>query len=166
MDAYSVYCDISVRTCTHAVPVVQTAVSEVGTLAMVGPSKPVIAGIIELLIRIVGGARPNLELSPIGVLAIHDVKTLISEKCHRAAGESPLLREGTRAVLQSDSGTVSVGSGGHAFSLKGLTLISAPPQKKNSRSARQNSIRAQSREHLCMQGLEPGPEQRGLRAQR
>ena len=70
---------------------------------------PVIAGVVELLVRVVGSAVPNLELRSVSIHAVLDVKTLgVAEELDRAAVECPLLRVGRGAGLNGDGRTIRV----------------------------------------------------------
>lgn len=78
---------------------------------------PVVAGVVELLVRIsVRAAVPDLEFCAVRIDTVFDVKTLgVAKEFDATARESPLLRVSTGARLNCDDRAIGVGLRGKAF---------------------------------------------------
>lgn len=104
------------RVHTHPIAIGQAAIRDVHALALARPTEEIIPlVVIPLLVGVVRGASPNLELRPVLVYTVLDVQTLVAEDTNGAASESPLLSSGAGTGLDGDLGAVGIGSGGQAF---------------------------------------------------
>lgn len=72
--------------------------------------------VLPLLVGIVGRTSPDLQFSPVAVLAVGYVETLVAKDGDRSAGKNPFLSRSAGAALEGNSSTVAVGRCGQALS--------------------------------------------------
>jgi hypothetical protein len=81
--------------------------------------------IIPALIRVVGRARPDLHLCPVGVLAARDVQTFVAVGFDLAAtAEGPFLAGRVRARLDGHLRAVGIGCGRQTLRWSGREFLS------------------------------------------
>jgi hypothetical protein len=91
--------NLSVVRQAYVVPISQTSTRQVDAYVVVGPTQMIVPSVVELLVRVVDSASPNLEVDAVRGFSVRNIQTFIAEDLDGTASERPLLRGCARAWL-------------------------------------------------------------------